>query len=187
MWLSLISTPSPRFSRWFLPPPAATAYLSSARSPGAVLRVSRIWALVPLTASTYFDVNVAIPLMRCRKLSAVRSAIRILARLPVTVPAHSPLSTAFPSYISSTVSSVASTLRNTAIATGRPASTPLSCATSLRLAGCMGRYQGGGGYVAVAQVLFQGPVDHRLQHTRRRQRRGRRPVTHRSRAFAPGP
>ena len=47
--------------RWLVPPPAATAAFSSARSPGVVLRVSRIRAPVPATASTYRAVSVAIP------------------------------------------------------------------------------------------------------------------------------
>ncbi len=38
--------------RWFVPPPAATAAFSISRSPGVVLRVSRIRAVVPSTAST---------------------------------------------------------------------------------------------------------------------------------------
>ena len=40
-WLSLISMPSSRPKRWLTPPPARTAYFSSARSSGVVLRVSR--------------------------------------------------------------------------------------------------------------------------------------------------
>ena len=38
-WLSLISTPSLRPDRWGSPPPRVTAFLSSTRSPGQVLRV----------------------------------------------------------------------------------------------------------------------------------------------------
>ena len=51
-WLSLISAASPRLIRWLTPPPHRTAYFSSARNPGSVLRVSRICAPVPATAST---------------------------------------------------------------------------------------------------------------------------------------
>ena len=40
MWLSLMSTASNSPKRWLVPPPQRTAWLSSARSPGAVLRVS---------------------------------------------------------------------------------------------------------------------------------------------------
>ena len=42
MWLSLIRIPSSSPARWLVPPPARTAYFSSARSVGVVLRVSRI-------------------------------------------------------------------------------------------------------------------------------------------------
>ena len=41
-WFSLIRIASSSPSRWLRPPPAATAAFSSARSPGVVLRVSRI-------------------------------------------------------------------------------------------------------------------------------------------------
>ena len=41
-WFSLTSTASNRPRRWLCPPPASTACFSSARSPGVVLRVSRI-------------------------------------------------------------------------------------------------------------------------------------------------
>ena len=47
MWLFLMSTPSLRSRRWLVPPPHRTAYLSRTRSPGAVLRVSRIVVPVP--------------------------------------------------------------------------------------------------------------------------------------------
>ena len=40
MWLSFTSTASERLMRWFAPPPQRTAYFSTARSPGRVLRVS---------------------------------------------------------------------------------------------------------------------------------------------------
>lgn len=43
------------------PPPHSTAYFSKARQPGVVLRVSRIWALVPRMASTNLAVRVATP------------------------------------------------------------------------------------------------------------------------------
>ncbi len=39
-WLSLISTASSSPPRWFQPPPQRTAYFSSRRQPGVVLRVS---------------------------------------------------------------------------------------------------------------------------------------------------
>ena len=75
-WLSLTRIPSSRPKRWFRPPPQRTAYFSSARRPGVVLRVSRISAPVPSTASTKRRVSVAIPDRRPRRLSAVRSPVR---------------------------------------------------------------------------------------------------------------
>ena len=52
-WFSLIRIASYRPARWLVAPPAATAAFSSARSPGVVLRVSRIRAPVPSTARTW--------------------------------------------------------------------------------------------------------------------------------------
>ena len=69
--------------RWLRPPPAATAAFSSARSPGVVLRVSRMRAPVPATASTKRAVRVAIPERWPRKLSAVRSATSSAAAGPL--------------------------------------------------------------------------------------------------------
>ena len=85
MWLSLISTALPSVSRWLCPPPARTAYRSSARRPGVVLRVSvmRV-AQSDGTSSTNARVSVAIPDMRCAKFSATRSAVRMLRALPST-------------------------------------------------------------------------------------------------------
>ena len=45
-WLSLISTASSRPKRWLAPPPARTAYFSSERRPGVVLRVQTMRAFV---------------------------------------------------------------------------------------------------------------------------------------------
>ena len=50
-WLSLTRTASWRPARWLRPPPQRTAYFSSERSSGIVLRVSRTRAPVPSTAS----------------------------------------------------------------------------------------------------------------------------------------
>ena len=61
---------------------ARTAYFSSARSPGVVLRVSRIVAPVPSSASTNRRVSVAMPERRPRRLSAVRSPVRTARRGP---------------------------------------------------------------------------------------------------------
>ncbi len=49
MWLSLIRIASSRPKRWLAPPPQRTAYFSTARRPGVVLRVqttrARVWAI----------------------------------------------------------------------------------------------------------------------------------------------
>ncbi len=73
-WLSLISAASPSPIRWFGPPPQRTAYFSSWRSPGVVLRVSRTAHPVPASASAHARVAVAMPDRWVRKLSRVRSA-----------------------------------------------------------------------------------------------------------------
>ena len=52
MWFSFSITASNRPMRWLLPPPQRTAYFCARRRPGIVLRVSRIFARVPRTAST---------------------------------------------------------------------------------------------------------------------------------------
>jgi hypothetical protein len=49
-WLSLIRMASSRPKRWLTPPPQRTAYFSSARRPGVVLRVSTMRARGPSTA-----------------------------------------------------------------------------------------------------------------------------------------
>ena len=75
MWLSLISTASSRPKRWLTPPPQRTAYFSSARRPGVVLRVSAIARRVP---GDRVDAGRAsrwrCPHRRPSRLSAVRSA-----------------------------------------------------------------------------------------------------------------
>ena len=75
-WLSLTRAASDSDMRWLTPPPHRTAYFSSARSPGVVLRVSRITAPVPATASTQRRVSVAMPDRWDSRLSVVRSAVR---------------------------------------------------------------------------------------------------------------
>src|SRR5690606_1452499 len=70
MWLSLIMTASDRPNRWLCPPPIRTAYFSRKRWPGVVLRVSTIRTPgKSRTASTNRRVAVAMPLIRCSRLS----------------------------------------------------------------------------------------------------------------------
>jgi len=60
-WLSLTRMPASRPPRWGTPPPASTACFSRNRRSGVVLRVSRMRAPVPATASTNRRVSVATP------------------------------------------------------------------------------------------------------------------------------
>ena len=96
-WLSLISTASPRPSRWLTPPPQRTAYFSSSRRPGRVLRVSRMRAPVPSTASTQARVAVATPERWQTRLSAVRSAVSRPRTGARTASATSPAASRSPS------------------------------------------------------------------------------------------
>ena len=69
------------------------------------------------------------PLMRCAKLSAVRSAIMMAAAEPLTAAITSPGRSGEPSGRRAQASSVGSTRRKTASATSAPASTPSDLAT----------------------------------------------------------
>ena len=74
-WFSLMRIASKSPTRWFVPPPAATAAFSSRRSPGrrlARVEDARAGAARPPRRSARSVV--ATPLRRCRRFSAVRSA-----------------------------------------------------------------------------------------------------------------
>ena len=129
MWLSLSIIMSKRPKRWFCAPPTVTAYFSKMRMLGVVLRVSSSVTFVSFTRSTYSCVVVAIPLMRCMKLSKVRSAVSMLRDEPCRVNAMSPLCTNVPSGSNSSMRMFSSTWRSTSRATSTPANTP-SCLTS---------------------------------------------------------
>mmetsp|Transcript_4905 Transcript_4905/g.12023 ORF Transcript_4905/g.12023 Transcript_4905/m.12023 type:complete len:298 (-) Transcript_4905:171-1064(-) len=135
-WLSLIIIMSYSPMRWLCPPPMSTAHLSSSRSPGAVLRVSRILGECPpaVAAATMARVAVAIPDMRCMKLSATRSATRMDAAGPHTRPNTWPAPTTSPSHPSHATVMAGSTAANTASATPRPASTPALLARNVPVA-----------------------------------------------------
>ena len=119
--------------RWFVPPPMRTAHFSMARSVGVVLRVSSTRQPVPSTASTKRRVRVDTPLMRCMKLSSVRSTVTMLRAAPVSVKATSPLFTEAPSWMSTRNFRVGSKWAQMASASSTPASTP-SCFTNNRAA-----------------------------------------------------
>src|SRR5580704_10676757 len=124
MWLSLINTASSRPKRWLKPPPQRTAYFSSARSPGVVLRVQMMRALVWAMRCTKAEVAVAMPDRWPRKLSAVRSAERIARALPAIVINLVRAAIAMPSRPWGFISIVGSRRRNAASTSGRPETTP---------------------------------------------------------------
>ncbi len=117
--------------RLLVPPPTRTAYFSSARRPGVVLRVSSTVALVPASASAHLRVWVATPDIRHSRLSAVRSAVSSERVGPVTTASTSPRATRVPSVIRwSKVAMPPEVAAKTWAATGRPATTPGARATS---------------------------------------------------------
>src|SRR6266851_5799329 len=129
-WLSFQSTASASEARFSTPPPIRTAYSSSARRPGVVLRVWVIRAPVPATASTARRVSVAIPESRCRKLRATRSPPSTARADARTVARVAPVSTQPPSAIRASSSAHASSSRNTSAATAIPATTNRPSATN---------------------------------------------------------
>ena len=129
MWLSLIMIMSNRPMRWFLPPPTSTAHLSGSRSPGTVFRVSSIVA--GAAASAIFRVSVAMPDMRCMKLSSTRSARRILCALPRISQKTSPYFTESPSFLVHATVTSGSTAARIWFASAWPASTPSALASSV--------------------------------------------------------
>src|SRR6266571_2041302 len=76
MWFSLIRRPSSRPARWLLAPPTRTAYFSSTRRPGVVLRVSMTFACVPLTRSHAWRLAVATPDRRLLREHRRRRGVR---------------------------------------------------------------------------------------------------------------
>ena len=141
-WLSLTRIAESRPERWGVPPPTDTARFSSRRRSGVVLRVSRIFAFVPATASTNPRVMVAMPDMRCRKFRATRSPVRMPRADPVTDAIALPASKRSPSRARVSQSIFGSTTRNTSRATSRPATTkdclatktPVACASASTVA-----------------------------------------------------
>ncbi len=126
-WLSLTRAASDSDMRWLTPPPHRTAYFSSARSPGVVLRVSRTRVPVPARAraSAQRRVSVATPDRWQSRLSIVRSAVSRPRTRPVTASTLSPGCTRAPSLpMRSTAKSPSVATSSTARATGSPASTP---------------------------------------------------------------
>src|SRR6266446_3067627 len=144
MWLSLINMASSSPKRWLKPPPQRTAYFSSARRPGVVLRVQQMRARVPATRRTNSCVAVATPERRPSRLSAVRSAPSMARAGPVTVISSVLAATLEPSRILAAMSISGASLANVAATSGRPAITPAARATT------MARADVSSGIVAVA-------------------------------------
>src|SRR5712691_11117258 len=134
-WLSFHSTASASEARFSTPPPIRTAYSSSARRPGVVLRVWVIRVPLPATASTARRVSVAIPESRCRKLRATRSPPSTARADARTLARVAPVSTQPPSAIRASSSAHASSSRNTSAATAIPATTNRPSATNRAAAG----------------------------------------------------
>src|SRR6266508_2334173 len=129
-WLSLMSTMSKSPSRWFEPPPSATAMRSNTRNPGAVFRVSRMRQPVPETASTNALVAVAIPHMRWRRFKATRSAVSTARARPEILARMASGWTEFPAAASSFHESPGSSSSNVRRATERPETTQALRATN---------------------------------------------------------
>src|SRR5215472_14332256 len=130
MWLSLIRMASSRPKRWLKPPPQRTAYFSSARKPGVVLRVQMMRALVCAIRATKAAVAVAMPERWPRKLSATRSAPRIARALPEIVISLAPRWTPAPSRPCGAIAISGASRRNAAATSGSPAITPASRTTT---------------------------------------------------------
>ena len=96
-WLSFTKTASERLILWLEPPPQRTAYFSTARRPGNVLRVSLMTAPVPATASTAAAVIVATPERWVTRLRTVRSAASSVSAGPASTPRTSEAPTRAPS------------------------------------------------------------------------------------------
>ncbi len=103
IWLSFIITASDRLNLWVSPPPSFTAFFSNLRNPGVVFLVH---ASLTLPASaTHRAVNVAIPLIRHRKLRASLSERNTSPAWPHMLQTTSPDVIVSPSFKSECVSS----------------------------------------------------------------------------------
>ena len=107
-----------------LPPPARTAYFSTARRPGVVLRVHVTRVLWPLIAAATDAVTLAMPLRWHRKFSAVRSAVSIPRAGPRIVAMTSPGETRLPSGLLTTMLRPGSINWKASTARSSPATTP---------------------------------------------------------------
>ena len=112
--------------RLLVPLPVRTAYFCASRSPGMVLRVSRIFARVPSTARTNIRVRVATPESSCRKLRPVRSAVSIARALPSSSQSELPATISSPSLRCQKISTSGSSSSKVRLNHSAPQSTPFS-------------------------------------------------------------
>src|SRR5262245_12975282 len=126
MWLSLISMASSSPKRWLKPPPQRTAYFSSARSPGVVLRVQQMRVRAPSTRRTNSCVAVATPERWPSRLSATRSAASTARAGPSIVISVVFSATRAPSRACGEIVVSGASLAKAAAASGRPEITPAS-------------------------------------------------------------
>jgi len=117
------------------PPPQRTAYFSSARSPGVVLRVQQMRVCVPATRRTNSCVAVATPERRPSRLSATRSAESTARAGPSTVISAVLAAARMPSRPLAAILIPGASFSNVAATSGRPAITPAARATTIACAG----------------------------------------------------
>ena len=110
--------------RWLLPPPQRTAYFSSTRRPGVVLRVSTSCTPEPCSWLARAAVAVAMPESRIARLRAVRSAPTKAAAGPSSSSRRVPALMASPSFTSTCAVTPESIRPNTAAASCPPQNTP---------------------------------------------------------------
>mmetsp|Transcript_30429 Transcript_30429/g.84851 ORF Transcript_30429/g.84851 Transcript_30429/m.84851 type:complete len:260 (-) Transcript_30429:27-806(-) len=124
MWLSFSMIMCDRSMRCVLTPPTTSAYFSTMRKPGVVLRVPATSPchLAAALRSASSRAAVAMPLARVTMLSAVRSASRILRTGPITLATTVTGFTSAPSGRSHSTSSPMAL--KTASAKGTPARMP---------------------------------------------------------------
>ena len=125
-WLSLIIAASHSPMRWFDPPPMRTAYFSSWRNPGIVLRVSSSVQSGLSIARTYSATIVAMPERCWTVFRALRSAVSMARALPSSRIRSVPAATLSPSATRSSILISGSSARKKASATPRPATSIVS-------------------------------------------------------------
>ena len=152
-----------------MPPPQRTAYFSSERRPGVVLRVSAMRVVVPATASTTARVLVAMPLRWPRMLRQVRSPVRIARLEPSSVASVAPAATRSPSADVARDGDVAVEELEHVEADVEAGDGAAARATMRPCGGCVVGNEGGAGEVAaLGEVLDECALQHRVDLVGRR-------------------